>query len=367
MLYDEIFLASLPLAQPQERRPLINLKTNNSHILNILNSWYNDLLPEGNKDLFERLRDFKDSNNFIGAFWELVIFRYLRETGHKVFYSVNVNGKTPDFYWPDHDLIGDVVAISDTHHDHASRSHIDTLITKINKEDLSFDLNISEFWFSKHKNPRFRPILAWLRKLEKMRNEELYEEAQEYQEDGAKIEVLIRPRTSGDIVKSVGMFSLDSDQLKKVIKQRIRQKIEKYRRSLVVFVGEGLGFWTPDRDTMNMILYGDWLVHFSRDPGQQATGPDTTANGIFYNRMKPGGRPANTELSAVILAKRLQANDRLGISMNAFHNPEAVRPLPHSFFKRISQFLITSDRGTECTLGWSGENNGIMLGGPLES
>lgn len=75
-----------------------------------------------------------------------------------------------------------------------------------------------------------------------MRNEELYEEAQEYEVAEAKIEVLIRPRTTGARVKSVGMFSLDSDQLKKAIKGRLRQKVKTYQRPLVVFVGEGLGF-----------------------------------------------------------------------------------------------------------------------------
>jgi len=365
MLYDETFLASLPLPQPQERHPLINLKILNPRILDILNIWFNDLLPEGNQDLFERLRDFRDSRNFIGAFWELVVFRYLRETGHNVLYNVDVNGKTPDFYWPEHNLIGDVVAISDPHHDDAARAHLDTLATMINGEDLPFDLTISEFWFSKTTNPRFTPILQWLRGLDNMRNEELYEEAQEYEVAEAKIEVLIRPRTTGARVKSVGMFSLDSDQLKKAIKGRLRQKVKTYQRPLVVFVGEGLGFWTPDGDTMNMVLYGDWLVHFSRVPGQQATGPATAANGFFYNRMKPGGLPANTQLSAVVLAKNLQATDRLSVWMGAFHNPEAVPPLPHSFFKLMAQFLITSDHGTECTLGWVDENDGILLGDPL--
>jgi hypothetical protein len=100
MLYDETFLASFPLPQPQERHPLIKLKILSPHILDILNIWFNDLLPEVNQDLFERLRDFRDSRKFIGAFWGLVIFRYLRETGDKVLYNVDVNGKTTTFTGP---------------------------------------------------------------------------------------------------------------------------------------------------------------------------------------------------------------------------------------------------------------------------
>ena len=68
MLYDETFLALLPLPQPQERHPLINLKILNPRILDILNIWFNDLLPEGNQDLFERLRDFRDSRNSLAPF-----------------------------------------------------------------------------------------------------------------------------------------------------------------------------------------------------------------------------------------------------------------------------------------------------------
>lgn len=46
MLYDKTFLASLPEPQPEERRPLINLKSHNSHILDSLNGWYKDLLRQ---------------------------------------------------------------------------------------------------------------------------------------------------------------------------------------------------------------------------------------------------------------------------------------------------------------------------------
>lgn len=365
MLYDENFLATIPPPRHQERQPLVNLKVTNPRALEILDAWYEELFPQGSQDLFMRLRDFRDAQNFIGAFWELVIYRCLLETGHNVQYNVTVGGKTPDLYWPDHDLIGDVVAISDPFSGSVSRKHLDQLVTMVDSEDLPFDLVISEFWFREGSNPRLAPIIAWLHRLRDLPSADLFAEAQEYEAPDAKLEVLLRERTIGPRVKAMGGVSLDATQMRKVIKGRLRQKLRTYGRPMVVFVGQGLGFWTPDRDAMNMALYGDWLVHFSRVPGQEASGPDTAANGIFYNRIGHSGRPANTNLSAAILATRLQRDDRLGVWMGAFHNPEAIRPLPQDFFAPMAQFLVTGDSGGECTLSWINENNGILLGDPL--
>jgi hypothetical protein len=41
-----------------------------------------------------------NSEDFTSGFWELVVFRYLKTTGHDIFYHEEADGKTPDFYWP---------------------------------------------------------------------------------------------------------------------------------------------------------------------------------------------------------------------------------------------------------------------------
>ena len=363
--YDAEFLRNVPDPNSRDRRPLVNLKANYPWLLERFNEWYRDLLPEGDPDLRARLRDVNNSTNFLGAFWELVILRYLREAGYDVLYNAQVCGKTPDLFWNRQDFIGDVVAISDPHFSAAEQAHIDNLVRLIDGERFPFDVSIIRFEFVSDRNPRLSRIVGWLRGLRDASAEDLYGRSQEYEAEDARIGVLLSPRTQGRQVKAVGMFSLDAEQLKRIIKGRLQQKVRTYQRPLVVFVGTGLGFWPVDDDTLHMSLYGNWLVHFSRVPGKTASGPDTAANGVFYNRMGTDGRPANTELSAIILASWRVKDQQFIVRLGAYHNPEASRPLSREFFSPMPQFLVTSENGGECKLEWVDKNEGFILGDPI--
>lgn len=365
LVYDSSFQSTIPAAQPQERRPLVQIKAYNPWLLDILDNWYGELLPGGHPDLFSRLREIEDAENFTAAFWELVILRYLREHGYDIEYSPTIDDKTPDFYLRRQDMIADVVSISDPHHRDADRAHIDELVRLINREAIPFDVTIVSFSFVRGTNPRLSNIVQWLMNLSNLPQDEREAQAHEYEDSDARIEVLLRSRTQGDVVKAVGMYSLDADRLKKVIKGRLRDKVKKYQRPLIVFVCQGLGFWSVDKDSLHMSLYGDWLVHFSRVPGGEPSGPDTACNGVFYNRWGPAGRPANTKLSAVIYVNRRLENRRLCIWIGAYHNPEAERLISREVLSPMAQFLISSEEGGNCTLAWIDDDGGWCLGGPL--
>lgn len=368
MLYDSRFIEGIPPAQSGERRPLVNLKAHSGWLLEVLGKWYDELLPSGDQDLFARLREINDSTNFMSAFWELIILRFLRELGHDVRYNVSLNGKKPDLYWPNLELIGDIVAISDPNYAQSQQAHIDSLTRFIDRASLPFDLSIVHFSFSERLNPNIGRIVAWLKGLSSLSSEELYGFEHQYRAEDARLEVLISQRTTGNIVKAVGMFPLDSEQLRKVIKGRLRDKVKKYKRPIVVFVCAGLGFWPVDEDSLHMSLYGDWLIHFSRVPGREAHGPDTAANGIYHNRMGSGGSCSNTELSAVILAKWQSRGDKVFLRLKAYHNPNAVRPLEKRLLSPMPQFTISRDSGQECALEWiDSENEEFILGDPLPS
>ncbi len=167
------------------------------------------------------------------------------------------------------------------------------------------------------------------------------------------------------MVKAVGMYSLDSSQLKKIIKGRLREKVKKYKRPLIVFVCQGLGFWSVDKDNLEMALYGDWLEHFSRIPGHEATGPDTASNGVFFNRWGPGSQPANRELCAVVYVNKRIQDRQLCIWLGAYHNPEAQRTLSRDLLSPMAQYVVAKEEGLDCTLSWVDENDGWCLGRPL--
>ena len=365
MVYDQNFIINIPSPEKWERRPLVNIKAHHYRLLGIFNQWYSELLPNGDPDLYARLRDVNNSLDFFGAFWELLVLRFLREEGHDVQRNVPFDGKTPDLYWPRHDIIGDVVAISDPHYGTSTQAHLDQLLGMLSREHLAFDIAISHFAFKQGRNPQLGRIVAWLRGLQNYHSADLYDEAQEYEDEDCNLEVILRPRQGTGGVKAVGMFSLDSEQLHKIIKARLQEKVRKYRRPLVVFAGTGLGHWPVNKDSLHMSLYGDWLVHFSRVPGREASGPDTACNGVFNNRKGSNGGPANTELSAVVLARWQTHDEKLIVHFSAYHNPEAIRTLPREFFSPMPQFVVMNESLHQCTLEWVGENEGFILGDPL--
>ncbi|MDH3770566.1 MAG: hypothetical protein OET79_06230, partial [Nitrospirota bacterium] len=288
--------------------------------------------------------------------------------GHNVQLNALLNGKTPDLYWPQCDFIGDVVAISDPNYSESARAHLEQFLQMLDRENLPFEVAITQFDFKAGRNPQLGRIVAWIKRLEKANRIDLYTEAQKYKDEDCSLEVIIKNRNGPrGGVESVGMFSLDSEQLKKIIKNRVREKVRKYRRPLVVFTGAGLGHWPISKDNLHMALYGDWLVHFSRVPGEEASGPDTACNGVFFNRKGSNGGPANRELSAVILARWQTQGEKLLVHFRAYHNPEAIHPLPKEFFFPMAQFIVTSEESDQCTLEWINENNSFVLGGPLPS
>lgn len=368
MLFDKDFVKNIPTPENWERRPLVNIKANHFWLLGLLSNWYSELIPNGDPNLYSRLRDVNSPVNFFGAFWELVILRFLRQEGHDVLPNVLLNGKTPDLYWPRCDIIGDVVAISDPNFSKSARAHLDQLLRMLDSANLPFEVAITQFDFKQGRNPQIGRILTWVKGLERVNLTDLYTEAQEYEDKDCNLEVIIKNRNGRrGGVGSVGMFPLDSERLKKIIKARVREKVRKYRRPLVVFTGAGLGHWPVNEDNLHMALYGDWLVHFSRVPGQEALGPDTACNGVFYNRKGSNGKPANMELSAVILGKWQTQRKKLYVQFRAYHNPEAIHPLPKEFFFPMAQFIVTSEDSGQCTLKWINKNKWFILGDPLPS
>lgn len=363
MLYDKLFIDSVPLPLSREKRPLVNLKAHNLWLLNKLNDWYEELLPDGDVELYSRLRDL-DPPNFMGAFWELVILRCLRELGHDVQYNLSLEGKKPDLFWRRSALVADVISVSDPMHSETSQVHMAQLTQRINTLPFKFNVSIIRFKFEGERNPRFGEITKWLERLRALPSDDLYSATHIYKTEGVELEFLISPRTEGQIVKGLGMFPLNAESLKKAIKGRLREKVKKYKRPLVVFVCRGLGFWPADEDTVHMSLYGDWVIRFSA-PRSIEDRSGTATNGVFNNRMGSGGRPANTEISSVVFAEWNVRDERLHLQLKAYHNPFAVQPLAQDFFAPMAQYVVSRDDGQNLTLEWIDKNNGLLLGDPI--
>jgi len=359
MLYDESFINSIPCASSDERRSLVNLKAINPWLLQKFNIWYSELFPNGERELASRLRSIEDSESFTAGFWELVIYRHLKQTQHEVFYNQEINCKKPDLYWPKHDLIGDIVSISDPNYQERGDVFIHEVKEAINKLDLPFDVSILSFHFS-GTSYRKRDVLEWIKSLSISPPVDLEDAAQEYDDGESRLEVLISPRTRGSVVKMVGMFSLNAEQLKKAVQGRIQKKLKKYQRPIIVFACSGQGFWSLQEDTLEMALYGDWQVIFSRDPNvREIREAPRATNGVFHNRCK-NGLPANDRILAVVFADRLVINQRLYLRLKVFHNPYACEPLAKDFFGQLAQFVIIEDNGQEVTMGTINEGNKVV-------
>ncbi len=347
LLYDKVFLKSIPDPEKSEWRSLVNIKANVPWLLENLDRWYTELFPVGNQDLVSRLRNIEDSPSFTSAFWELVIFRYLRTTSHDVLYNQTVAGKTPDLYWPKHDIVGDVISVSDPKYNERERTFIKELEKEINESDLPFDVSIVSFKFLGN-SYRKKNILQWIYSQKGTSLKDLQDKTYIFDDDESMIEILIAPRTSRPTVKAVGMFELDAGKLQKSVKGRILKKLEKYQRQIIVFTSSGLGFWKLKEDILEDALYGDIQLIVSSDPKVQTVKKTRAPNGIFYNRAK-AGIPANERIVAVVYVDRIIQNDKLLLKFKVYHNPYSKPRLPKEFFKNNAQLLASKEtcRGLE--------------------
>lgn len=352
MLYNKRFLDSIPQPESKEGRSLVNLKANYPWLLLKLNDWYSGLLPNGNSNLESRLK-LMNSEDFTSGFWELVVFRYLKQVEHDVLYDEEVEGKTPDFYWPKEKLIGDVISVSDPNYGEREEKFVHELEKHINNLSLPFDVFITSFRFS-GTSYRRRSILDWFRLLTKKPLTDFEEEAQEYDDGESKIEFIALPRSKGSIVKAVGMFDLNEEQMKKVIKGRLRKKVRKYQSLIIVFACSGLGFWNLNEETLDMALYGDWQVLLVKDyKARKGTEwkESRATNGVFNNRWD-NGRPANDRLLAVVYMNRVVKEEKLILRIKVYHNPFGKQPLSQNFFINCAQFVVNDNRGDEIKMRW---------------
>jgi hypothetical protein len=345
MLYDNIFLSSIPCPEAKERRSIVNLKANYPWLLHKLNNWYEELLPKGDPDLASRLRSM-NSEGFTSAFWELVIFKYLRQVGHSVLYGYEAEGKKPDLYWPERDLIGDVISVSDSNYGEREEIFLHELEKHINNLPLPFNVFITSFHFS-GTSYHGHNILDWFKSLAGISSDGIKDEVYEYDDGESRIECIVLPRGEGPIVKAVGMFELDAEQMKKLVKRRIQEKVDKYKGLLVVFACSGLGFWNLKEDTLKFALYGDLQFVLTKDLKLKKVvkvNEDRVTNGIFNNRWHRG-QPANTRLLAVIYVDRVVSDEKLFLRLIVYHNPFAHPSLSYDFFGGCAQFVVRNEKG----------------------
>lgn len=358
MLYDERFLASIPQAESNEQRSLVNLKARYSWLLSKLNGWYSELLPNGNTNLESRLKSL-NSEAFTSGFWELVVYRYLKQLGHDVLYEEEIDGKTPDLCWPKEKIVGDVISVSDPHYGGREEQFIHELEKHLNKLSLSFDVFITSFRFS-GTSYRRRDVLGWFRSLAEKPLTDFGDETLEYDDGETMIEFIPLPRSADSIVSAIGMFELDAEQMKKVVKGRLRKKVRKYQDLIIVFACSGLGFWNLNEDTLFMALYGDQQAYpIKNQKAKKVTGwAETRAtNGVFNNRWD-NGKPANNRLLAVVYADRVVQEEKLFLRIKAYHNPFSKPPLSSDFFPG-RQLMVSDNQGEDIKMKWV--NKDLMM------
>jgi hypothetical protein len=360
MLYSKEFLERIPQPESQEGRSLVNIKANHPWLLERLNGWYSELLPDGNPSMKSRLQSL-NSKDFTSAFWELVMFRFLRKTGHDVLYEGDVEDKTPDFRWQKQGLIGDVISVSDPHYGKREEVFVHEIAGHLDRLSLPFDVFITSFGFS-GTSYRRSDILNLFISLAKRPLSDLIDQTYEYDDGESQLEFMISPRSSSSSIKGIGMFELDAGQLKEVVKRRIRKKVKKYHGSLVVFACSGLGFWHLTEETLNFALYGDLQVLLMKDlKAKRVKGYRETraTNGVFNNRQK-NGRPANNRLLAVLFVDRFVEERKLFLRIKVFHNPFATPCLPTGFFGGCTQFVPHNATKDEITLKWFNKDLSVV-------
>ena len=360
MLYAPEFLAALPAAGPHERSPLINLNTHRPKVLQTFNTWFAELYPQGHADLEARLKD-RSPSQFTGAFYELLVHRYLFNRGWTARRDYKINGGNPDFFVDEIQWPIEIAALGESEDEERDNRELDAICKKLDQIESPFWIGIMRFDF-RNVLASNNPVVAWAKNQILGHNPHEEFEAKFIFEDGESfIDFIFSPKGSSEAVGNVGtkgMYAFDFEAVKGRMLMRLRKKAKKYDRDLLIFLCSGGGFWGVHEETLEECLFGDRVLIF--DKKTKDTRERRAQNGFFTKLVT--GEPQNRRVSAVVVCDRRLVNsqDDLGIEMVIFHNPYAGRRLEAALFPGVKQLSVASETAKEIEMSWINVSSGPM-------
>ncbi len=325
---------------------------------NQLESWIKNIEKNKKRDLIGRLTSYSNTDN-ISAFFELMWHQFLVEEKYKVKIEPELeNGRKPEFLvkTENQNLYFEVFSVVGNEDGELQKkiNITEEVLGKINLMEGFYPIAIGlKDWIGP--NVKYSNFINFIKKLAKEgsfdgelknSNKILYDRG------GLRAEIKIFPKRerSGKILMTVGYPGILSEVGSKKIKERIREKILKYRPiktsgdPFVIAVcfdltGSIYGHYNLEYD-----LFGLPVIKVPIASGKRDSQAGRDGSGIFFKKDSLG-ELKNTRLSAVISCTRVWKETEkypqgfYAYKIEVFHNPFAKNPLDESVFNKFAQFV----------------------------
>lgn len=365
-LFPKEYIDNLPSILPFSNPSVVYLlKSKNPVIIKLcsqLENWFTNIPVKHKNDLLSRLRSKKDRQH-IPAFYELMWHQFFLEENYKPHIHSEIEGtkKCPDFLVKALDgksFYFEVATIFENiqrEKDESNFNHLTNTLSTIEHYFLVFVIQKDSLPLSYNKikdGQRIKKFLIQnLDTLNPLIDGREKAHVINYNENGISLTFDVLGKKDSTIKSTAVVGAMPRGYFgdaTKQIKSSLRSKVKKYKalkkggKPLVIAICSN-GNPMVDEYTLESAIIGYPKLSFALNtPGSERWSRDMsgllTPDPSFKN-------PENTRLSAVIFCNRRLAEKRVEYTMNLYHNPWSINPLPGNIFTKIPQLLVTRDAG----------------------
>jgi hypothetical protein len=338
---------------------------------NKIEEWFKPLPDNAKPDICQRLRSEVSQQHF-GAYYEILLYQFLRSLGYSADLHPELNGFQPDLLIMAENLnnpiIVEVATIFDDPHWQKEERKFNLILDELSKINHYFLVNVvveSEFIPENVDYARLNEfVIRWLDSFDTEKTRELHET--EYKVNALHLNLTMFPLRMRRKSSIIGAHSLpvrwiESIQLKRVLQKKINKyKIAK-KLNWPFLIAVSLTDAPLDRDDIVDELFGKMTFNICRDQKGHVVNTKwkLSSNGLITPKPGLGGKARNTRLSAVIdiKSKWLERAKRSTLAKRAYsfsiiHNPYASAPLNIKFLKGYPQFMPVAEDDKSISMTW---------------
>jgi len=335
-----------------------------------IEEWFSKLPDAAKPEILGSLRSTNSHDHF-GAYFELVLYAYLKDLGFSVDFHPKIAEGEPDLLVSGKNLIKptfiEVATVFDEPQSEKEEQKFNVILEKLDAIQHYYSAIIS------NESEQIPDDVDYdkLRNFVESQLSSLYSRAIsnpqefEYMEGGLKLKLTALPNFhKSSIVLGYGGQgrSVGTAQLRSAIKKKISKYKSVKELGLSFIVALNLANVPAGEDGLLNVLFGDIVVRIQRNRKGKPINVKPTRNfkGLFTPKPGLGGKAQNTRLSAVlnVVSKWPEHDVDKPISrvhnFRVIHNPWALNPLDIEVFKDFPQYTVVSEDDLGITLDWIG-------------
>jgi hypothetical protein len=339
-----------------------------------IEEWFQTLPEDVKPDILGKLR-YKNSHQHFGAYYELILYQFLKSVGYSVDIHPKLKEGEPDLLVTgqnlDKPLIIEVATVFDDPNWEKEEQKFNLILEQLYKIEHYFLVMVSVYSEHIPEGVDYKKLSQFIRGwLDSFDPKTTYTTQEiEYKADGLRLKLTLIPKKTLKKTPIVGGYMLPARFIGgKQVRSVLKKKINKYKsiRELKMPFIIALNITNMPAGETGLLneLFGKLVVRIRRNKNEDVANVQEGRDfsGLLTPKPGLGGRAQNTRLSAILNVKsrwleREDENEQASRVhfFRVIHNPWASNPLSHEFFSGYPQYNKISEDQTGMSLGWIDE------------